>query len=64
MNYFEASRAIADAKDTVEQGNRIIRGVANLLSGNLKTADIDGDILKKLKRELKNFNIQTARWKD
>ena len=70
MNFFEASDAIedaiADAERTIEAVDAMAERMAKILVGRPRKASryYQGAIaVGKLKRELRDFNIQTHRWK-
>lgn len=54
--------SIAAAERLRFAARRHARAMAKLLVGNLREQDIDGSVLAQLKRELRDFNIQTHRW--
>jgi hypothetical protein len=62
-NPFEEMRsAVSRAKEVFRAVEQCSRDMARLLRGNLRQCN-DWD-LKALKRELKDFNIHTGRWKE
>jgi hypothetical protein len=63
VNYSDAFLAIADARRTVANGDIIIRELAALMVGRLRTADIHSQKLVALKRELRDFDCNTKKWK-
>lgn len=63
MNFPEARTAISDARNTVDRGDFVIRELADLLRGRLRTARVSGSTLAELKRELRDFNLTTRSWK-
>lgn len=64
MNFDEAMRAAEDAKRTQRCADAMLRRTAQLLRGRLQVADIDGQTLRHLKRELARYNMQTGEWKE
>ncbi len=63
MNYDEMCQAVAAGKRTISLGDIAVRSLAKLLVGRLKIAKVPGDVLAELKRELRDFNINTNSWK-
>jgi len=64
MDFIEATEAIEDAKRTVVNARLVQREAAKLVAGDLRSLGLSGNVLCKLKRELKDFNMQTWRWKE
>jgi len=64
MNFKEVTEAVETAKSTIIRGDEAARQLASLLRGRLRVAQIGEYILADLKRELRNFNMQTGEWKD
>jgi hypothetical protein len=64
MNFQEAYDAINDAKETIRQGDLAAKQLAGLLVGRLRVAHVPPYVLGQLKKELRDFNTQTSRWKD
>jgi len=60
MTYDEAIEAINDARRTLNKADELVRNLGNLMPGRLKLMNYS--TLKKLKRELKNFNMHTGQW--
>lgn len=64
MNWDEAKAVVEEARRNVNRGDAIIADVIDLAIGRLRVAKISGWKLAMLKRELKNFNMQTEKWMD
>ena len=64
LTWTEALETIEDAKNTMEKADLLVRKLSGLMAGRLRSADVSCYVLEKLKRELRNYNIQTQRWKD
>ncbi len=64
MTYQEMLEAQRDAEQTIRNGDRAVRALAKLTVGRLRLADVDRNVCEKLKRELKDFNMQTLQWKE
>ena len=62
MNYIEMLEAVAEGKKTIRLGDIAARDLAPLLADRLRIAQIDPNILVKLKRELRGFNMHTQSW--
>ena len=63
MDWSDFTSAVKAAKADVERGDSAIRELAELMCGRLRVAGISEDVLAGLKRELKDFNMQTWKWK-
>jgi hypothetical protein len=62
-NIFDTMRAaVAEARLTMVAANEMARKIAPLLRGRLR--ECSGDDLAALKRDLRDFNLTTHRWKD
>lgn len=62
MNKFDEMReAITDAEETLRAANSVAARMANLLIGRLRNASTS--TLRKLKRELRDFDSTTGAWK-
>ena len=64
MTYQEMLEAQKEAERTIRNGDRAVRSLAELTAGRLRLAKVDPGVCEKLKRELKDFNMQTLQWKD
>jgi hypothetical protein len=69
MTYDEMFKAIEEAKQTISIAETQAHNMAKFLVGRLRMVNRAGywgehDTLCKLKRELRDFNITTRRWKD
>jgi len=60
MTYDEAIEAINDAKRTLNKADELVKNLGHLMPGRLKLMSYS--TLKKLKKELKNFNMHTGQW--
>lgn len=60
----EVRQAVANATNQIYRADQCIKDMAELCAGKLRSAGVSGYALKKLKRELANYNIHTGRWKD
>lgn len=61
MNFSEAIQAIQDAKRTISAADEVVKQLGYLLPGRLKS--MSSTTLKKLKKELENYNAKTDEWK-
>ena len=62
MNWDDFWKSFADARNTMSQADSVADRMAGMLVGRLHKCS--GYTLAKLKRELRDFNIQTHKWKD
>jgi hypothetical protein len=67
MNKWDTMRtAYKEAETTIKAADFMIADMAEMIVGRLKQIDNtywNGTVLSKLKRELRDFNIQTKRWR-
>lgn len=61
MNYTEWTEGLEDAKQTMGRADDAADTFARTLVGRLRR--VSKSTLAKLKRELRDFNIQTKEWK-
>ena len=61
MNIDEMNQAIRDAQNKLEIAEIASTKMAGILRGRLR--NVSPYILKSLKRELRDFNIATGKWK-
>ncbi len=61
MKFDEMEQAVRDAERTMKLANICANQLARLLVGRLRK--VDEEDLEKLKRELRDFNMHTHRWK-
>lgn len=59
----ELTLAVREAKNTIDEGDSVVRRLSDMVCGRLKIARIDHDTLCELKRELQNYNMRTGEWK-
>ena len=64
MDISQAHRCINQARETIKNGDHVIKTLAYLMVGRLRVVKIPGYVLAELKRELRDFNMQTHEWKD
>ena len=62
MNWDDFWKSFADARNTMSQADSVADRMADMLGGRLRKCS--GKTLAQLKRELRDFNIQTRQWKD
>jgi hypothetical protein len=63
MNTAEMRQALTNARQTMNAADNVAAELAGMLPGRLRKIS-DTSTLIALKRELKDFNIQTGRWRD
>lgn len=63
-NIFDDVRTAVDAARAAQRAvDDNTRQMASLISGRLRAADVPQHILRKLKRELRDYNPHTGKWK-
>lgn len=61
MNTHEMRKAVEEAEQTKRAAANVANDIAYCLCGNLK--NVSNYNLERLKKELRDFNIHTGRWK-
>ena len=64
MTLNEAHTAILDAERTIQNADHIVYKVARICAERLRSSNVPCYVLKELKRELRDYNIHTGRWRD
>lgn len=59
---YEMEQVVKDAEATLRKADNIANQMGRLIEGRLR--HVNSYTLKKLKRELKSFNIHTGVWND
>lgn len=62
MKYQDMVDAVEDAKATLERADWIANKTVKMLEGRLQS--VSPYFLKRIKRELRDFNITTGLWKN
>lgn len=62
MDTEEMIATLREASRTIRSADRVANDMACLLKGRLR--HVNGNHLENLKRELRDFNMQTYKWKD
>lgn len=64
MNTFDDMReAVQDARTKLRAADNVVGAMAEMCAGRLRTANVSPSALEKLKKELADYNIHTAKWK-
>ena len=64
MEWREMNEAIMDARRTINWADMVKHQMASLFAGQLQASQIGNSTLCRLKRELRNYNMNTGKWKD
>ena len=64
MKWEEMNEAVQEAKATINQADRFLNHMANMLRRKLRSGNIGAYNLREFKKELKNYNMITGEWKD
>jgi len=64
MNYSDVYLARIQAEEDIKKADEAVRQAIKLISGRLRSSGAYGGDLCALKKELKNFNMNTYKWKD
>lgn len=62
MSFSQMEEALADARRTIQAGDRMTAQMANLVAGRLRKGNVSHSTLCELKRELAKYNMHTGRW--
>jgi hypothetical protein len=63
VNFADLANAVEDAKRDVDIGDCAVRQIARLAANRLRIAEVPPHILAQLKRELRDFDMTTGKWK-
>lgn len=63
MKFAEMIDAVTEAERTLSAARLATDRMAGLVAGNLRSGEVHPYILDRLKRELREYNIQTGKWK-
>lgn len=63
ISYSVIQAARDDAQHQIYLADRAVRDAARLIKGRLKAGDVPAWVLADLKKELKDFNAHTGKWK-
>lgn len=55
--------AVSEAKAAIKASDSYVQSMAEMIAGRLRQSTTAGSTLALLKRELRDFNIHTQRWK-
>lgn len=61
MNHSEMRQALSEMKSTQNAADECANTAAQMVAGRLRHCQ--GWVVEQLKRELRDFNIQTRRWR-
>ena len=64
ISWDEMNEAFKDAEFTIRQAQKRTGDMVRIISGNLRSANVSGYYLCRLKKELKNFDMRTGTWKE
>jgi len=64
MDINELGRTVSDAKHTLYMADQLVNTMLAICCDRLRLAGVNDVLLKRLKRELRDFNICTGRWKE
>lgn len=63
MTIHDMMTAVREAREAQRNADRMADEMAGMIVGRLRVAEVTGSTLAALKRELRDFNLQTWRWK-
>ena len=64
MDIYEMKVAVDSAQSDIDRAGTLVNRMAGMCAGRLRLAGVRIDTLNRLKRELRDYNIHTERWKD
>lgn len=63
MNFDDVTRAVNEARNTLQSVDHHVEQMAKLIAGRLRAADVSQHTLRQLKKELRDYNPHTGKWK-
>ncbi len=63
MKWEELDEAVCEAQQTLNLADDHVRSMAKMVIGRLQQADVRNSVLTALKKELRDYNIHTGKWK-
>jgi len=63
LHVTDVLKAVYRARATIEASDRCVSDMARLIAGRLQQGNVSDGILRQLKKELANYNINTNSWK-
>lgn len=64
ITFDEVAQAVDDAEALRRKVDHQAVKMANMIVGRLRSSNISGYTLERLKRELRSYNIHTQTWRD
>lgn len=64
MELEDMERAVKEAEYVINRANSYVGKMAYLVKGRLRSGNVSGWILGELKREMRDYNIHTGKWRD
>ena len=64
MDLYDVRQARSKAAQELEVADKAVQMVANLICNRLRASNVNHPVLRDLKRELKDYNIHTGKWRD
>ena len=64
MNWIEMNTAVNEAKAALDKADLFTNQMASMIKGKLRSGKVSPATLTAFKKELRDFNMQTYRWKD
>ena len=63
MQFDEMDEAMRDARNTLNNADHVVAGMAEVIAGRLEKGRVTRLALCRLKEELTRYNRQTGRWR-
>lgn len=64
MQWSEMNNAVNEAMTVMDRADTFVGQMARMIVGKLKSGNVSDYTLRMLKKELRDFNMKTDRWKD
>jgi len=64
INYQDIENARAQAEHQLRLADKAVKEAANLIRGRLRSSGVSNWVLDELKKELKDYNMHTGKWKE
>lgn len=63
MTFDQMYTAVQSARDAIRAADQVANRMAYIIKDRLRAGDINADTLRAFKRELRNFDMTTGKWK-
>lgn len=64
MTFEEFCASVDDAEVTIRRAEAAVKKLARLVAGRLRSSQVPDYVLRSLKKELQDYNMQTGLWRN